>query len=137
MMDILIIFAAHCIADFPMQGGFVSKNKSKSFYILLCHCAIYTFFMIGGICLVAHLHGVLHTVDWNFVLAILFYSHFIIDYIKCRYRTHLYNGDEIDVDVDMDGRQQKDYKIWKKDKLVFYYDQIAHLVVAYAILACI
>ena len=138
MIDILILFTSHCIADFPMQGEFITKWKSKSIYVLLCHCAIYTLTVLFGLYVVTLRHGVPYTnVDWSFLASLLFYTHFIIDYIKCSYRTKLYDKNEIDIDVDFDGREQVDPEIWKRDKLIFYADQISHIVIVMAILACI
>ena len=129
MIDILVIFVAHCLADFPMQGEFITKWKSKSIYILLCHCAIYTVTVMTGMLLIS-LKSDPYAVDWKFIASVLFYTHFIIDYIKCNYRTKLYNNHEIDTDVDFDGSQQTDPEVWKRDKVIFYTDQILHLAIA-------
>lgn len=128
MVDVFIVFAMHCIADFPMQAGVLEQGKYRSIYLLICHCTIYTAVIMLGFLLVSHLHGTINAVSWNFILAVVFYSHCIIDYIKIYFENQL--------PVERYG--EEDSKIAKKRVLLFYYDQIAHLVVAAAVLvACI
>lgn len=125
MVDVFIVFAIHCIADFPMQAGALEQGKYRSIYMLICHCAIYTAVMMLGFLLVSYLHGTLDVVSWNFILAVVFYSHCIVDYIKIYFENHL--------PVERYG--EEDPKIARKRVLLFYCDQIAHLVVVAAVLA--
>lgn len=127
MVDIFIVFAVHCIADFPMQAGSLEQGKYRSIYLLICHCAIYTAIMMIGLLLVSHMHGTASAVGWNFILAIVFYSHCIIDYIKVYFENRL-----------PPKSMEEDASIARKRTKLFYCDQIAHLAVAYAVLtACV
>lgn len=123
MVDVFIVFAMHCIADFPMQGEYLANAKLKSIYVLLCHCAIYTLLMAIGLGGIAYTHGIAKDVNWSFVLMLLFYSHFAIDYVKCRFQLKL--------PVE---KEDEDRRIREKRMVLFYCDQALHLAIAYAIL---
>lgn len=128
LMSILFLFAAHCIADFGVQSDFVVKNKSKDYYMLLVHCAIYAVIVAIGF-LVVEWKDRLNP-DWNLVISVVFYSHFIIDLIKCRFRKKIYNGKEVEIDVDFDC---EDEELRKQDVFVMYIDQILHVAVIMAL----
>ena len=68
--------------------------------------------------------------DWNLVISIVFYSHFIIDLIKCRFRNKLYKGKEIEIDVDFDC---EDEELRKHDIFLLYIDQILHVAIIMAL----
>ena len=124
MVDIFTVFAMHCIADFPMQAGSLEQGKFRSLYLLVCHCAIYTAVMAFGFLIVSHMHGTINAVSWNFILAVVFYSHCIIDYIKVYF----------DNKLPPERYGEEDPKIDRKRNMLFYCDQVAHLAVAYTIL---
>lgn len=124
MVDMFTVFAMHCIADFPMQAGSLEQGKYRSIYLMLCHCAIYTAVMMFGFILVSYMHGTVNVVGWNFILAIVFYSHCIIDYIKVYFENRL-----------PPESREEDSSIARKRTKLFYCDQVAHLAVAYAVLA--
>lgn len=127
MVDAFVVFAMHCLADFPMQGEYLARTKSKSFYVLLCHCAIYTLIMTIGFRMVADIRELGPGIDWDFVIMLLFYSHLIVDFIKGHFEAKLPLE-----------KEDEDKRIWKRRMMLLYFDQATHLVVAYAILeACI
>lgn len=122
-MDTFIVFAMHCIADFPMQGEYLSKAKTKSIYVLFCHCAIYTLFMSIGFGGIAYMYGAVQGISWGYVLMLLFYSHFAIDYVKGYF--------EVKLPVEVENEERR---IREKRMMLFYCDQALHLAIAYAIL---
>jgi len=74
-----IFFAAivaHYIADYPLQGAFLSEMKGKLDYILFCHVIIWT----GCVCAVLGYFGIFAW--WK--VAFLSVGHFIIDRWKAR-----------------------------------------------------
>ena len=52
IIDMLFLFAIHCLADFPLQGEYLEKNKRKSLYLLTCHCILYAFIVWVGFCII-------------------------------------------------------------------------------------
>jgi hypothetical protein len=75
---ILELIAAHCLADYPLQGDFMARGKNPVaplpdvpwWLILASHAAIHA----GAVALFAP----------GFCAGIEFVSHFAIDYAKCR-----------------------------------------------------
>jgi hypothetical protein len=130
IINLLILFASHCYADFPCQGEFVTRTKTKDIYMLLVHCAIYTVAVAFGFFLVAFSNGTLSHMDWSWTMAVLFYSHFIIDLIKCRFRNKLHNGKVSEIDVDFDA---EDDELREKDILLFYADQFMHVCIIFSL----
>jgi hypothetical protein len=128
LMSFLFLFAAHCIADFGIQSDFVVKNKSKDYYMLLVHCAIYTVVVAIGFLVIQFKDGV--NIDWDWVISIILYSHFIIDFIKCRFRRKLYSNKEIEVDVYYDCEDQE---LRKRDVGLLWVDQLLHVAIIFAI----
>ena len=124
MVEMFIVFAMHCIADFPMQAGCLEQGKFRDVYLLVCHCAIYTAVMLLGFLIVSYIHGTIDAVSWNFILAVVFYSHCIIDYIKVYF----------DNKLPPERYGEEDHKIARRRKMLFFYDQVAHLAIAYALL---
>ena len=45
----ILLFGVHCIANYPFQPDFLAKYKRTSYYILACHCAIYTLIITAGL----------------------------------------------------------------------------------------
>lgn len=76
-MDFLILLFAHLIADYPLQGEFLSKYKGKNYTILATHAGIWT----GTILITAHFLG--YSVDY-YDVAILFIVHAVADFMKAR-----------------------------------------------------
>jgi hypothetical protein len=132
MINILILFASHCFGDFAFQSDFLTKWKSKDIYILLAHCAIYTVAVAFGFLIVGLNKGIVSNIDWDWVFGVLFYSHFIIDLIKCKFRNKLYNGKEVEVDIDFMCMSGDDV-ICRKDHLLFYCDALLHCLIILAL----
>jgi len=77
MSEFLYLLLGHYLADFPLQGDFLSGMKGKNNYLLLCHVLIYTL-ILGAI---LTFFGMFTTPK----LWLLFVSHFTVDYWKCHY----------------------------------------------------
>lgn len=71
-----IIFA-HFLADFPLQGEYLAREKCSSYLILAAHCMIYT-----GV-LAAALVALKVLVPWK--VCLLFVTHVSMDQMKCRF----------------------------------------------------
>ena len=76
-MDFLILFFAHLLADYPLQGDFLSRMKGKNLIILGTHAGIWT----GTVLVFAHFIG--YSVDVSDVF-ILFIVHAVADYWKAK-----------------------------------------------------
>lgn len=99
MKELLILYVANLILDYPLQGTFLAEFKSKNNYILFVHCAIWAF----GLSVVLMPLGLFAW--WK--VAMLLFGHVAIDYWKCRGL----------------------YKKWKiKDWTSLYIDQFLHFV---------
>ena len=99
MKELLILYVANLILDYPLQGTFLAEFKSKNNYILFVHCAIWAF----GLSVVLMPLGLF---EW-WKVAMLLFGHIAIDYWKCRGL----------------------YKKWKiKDWTSLYIDQFLHFV---------
>lgn len=99
MKELLILYVANLILDYPLQGTFLAEFKSKNNYILFVHCSIWAF----GLSVVLIPLGLFAW--WK--VAMLLFGHIAIDYWKCRGL----------------------YKKWKiKDWTSLYIDQFLHFV---------
>ena len=99
MKELLILYVANLILDYPLQGTFLAEFKSKNNYILFVHCAIWAF----GLSVVLMPLGLFAW--WK--VAMLLFGHIAIDYWKCRGL----------------------YKKWKiKDWTSLYIDQFLHFI---------
>lgn len=76
MKELLILYVANLILDYPLQGTFLAEFKSKNNYILFVHCAIWAL----GLSVVLMPLGLFAW--WK--VAMLLIGHIIIDYWKCR-----------------------------------------------------
>lgn len=76
MKELLILYVANLILDYPLQGTFLAEFKSKNNYILFVHCAIWAF----GLSVVLMPLGLFAW--WKVIM--LFIGHIAIDYWKCR-----------------------------------------------------
>lgn len=134
MVSLFILWASHCIGDYPLQGEFLARFKSENVLVLLCHCTIYTACILLGIGIAINLG--LWEVTVPLPEALLMYtmiimaSHLIIDYIKCDYRKHL-KAKYPDLDTNPEGEGHR------LDVLGYYYDQLAHLIVLVMIMFAI
>lgn len=73
---IIYLFTAHYVADFSLQGSWMSENKSKYWYILFTHSFIYS----GVVSIV-----LIHLGMFQFYqFPLLFLSHYFIDRWKCK-----------------------------------------------------
>ena len=99
MENLLILYVANLILDYPLQGTFLAEYKAKNNYILFVHCAIWAF----GLSVVLMPLGLFAW--WKVVMLLI--GHIIIDYWKCRGL----------------------YKKWNiKDWTSLYIDQLLHIV---------
>ena len=99
MKELLILYVANLILDYPLQGTFLAEFKAKNNYILFVHCAIWSF----GLSVVLMPLGLFAW--WK--VAMLLIGHIAIDYWKCRGL----------------------YKKWNiKDWTSLYIDQALHVV---------
>ena len=99
MKELLILYVANLILDYPLQGTFLAEFKSKNNYILFVHCAIWAF----GLSVVLMPLGLFAW--WKVIMLLV--GHIAIDYWKCRGL----------------------YKKWNiKDWISLYIDQSLHVV---------
>lgn len=77
MTSIFWLFFLHLLADYPLQGPFISEFKGKNQIIMITHVGIWT----GFICLGLHLLGIPFT---NLEVISLFVVHYIADTMKAR-----------------------------------------------------
>lgn len=76
MENLLILYVANLILDYPLQGQFLAEYKAKNNYLLFVHCAIWAF----GLSVVLMYLGLFAW--WK--VAMLLLGHIAIDYWKCR-----------------------------------------------------
>lgn len=79
LVNIIIVFWLHFIADFFLQTQYMSMNKSKDSWVLGSHCLLYSFpLMFFG-------------VEYGIINGIL---HFPVDFITSRITSKLYQKKE-------------------------------------------
>ena len=76
MKELLILYVANLILDYPLQGTFLAEFKSKNNYILFVHCAIWAL----GLSVVLMPLGLFAW--WKVIMLLV--GHIAIDYWKCR-----------------------------------------------------
>ena len=76
MENLLILYVANLILDYPLQGTFLAEFKSKNNYILFVHCAIWAL----GLSVVLMPLGLFAW--WKVIMLLI--GHIAIDYWKCR-----------------------------------------------------
>ena len=76
MKELLILYVANFILDYPLQGTFLAEFKSKNNYILFVHCAIWAL----GLSVVLMPLGLFAW--WKVIMLLV--GHIAIDYWKCR-----------------------------------------------------
>lgn len=83
-MELLLYKAVvcHLIGDYLLQSDFLAKTKGSNYYHLIIHCILYTvpFMIVFGY-------------D-TYSLAILYFSHFVIDVLKARFKLINYVWDQ-------------------------------------------
>jgi len=72
MEKLFILILCHFVGDYFLQTDYMAKMKGKDSYVLLAHCITYLlpFYLMFG---------------FNWVLIVIFTSHFILDNLKARY----------------------------------------------------
>jgi len=76
-VDIAVLIFAHLLADYPLQGEFLAREKGRNLIALVSHAGIWT----GVVLFAVHLLGYpvnLIDVFW------LFFVHAIVDYAKAK-----------------------------------------------------
>lgn len=86
-----ILIGLHCIADYPLQGEFLSSMKGKNATLMVAHCFIWTSLIYAGL--------VYLNLDSTWQLPFLFFGHYIIDKWKC---SRSGNGKELGSDLLID-----------------------------------
>ena len=76
MENLLILYVANLILDYPLQGTFLAEYKAKNNYILFVHCAIWAL----GLSVVLMPLGLFAW--WKVIMLLV--GHIGIDYWKCR-----------------------------------------------------
>lgn len=74
-MNFLVLLFAHLLADYPLQGDFLAKEKGRNVIVLFTHAGIWT----GTILTAAYLLGYDITI---LDVCILFAVHALADYAK-------------------------------------------------------
>lgn len=74
--NLLWLFFAHFVGDYPLQADFLAQWKSKSYYVLLVHCFIWATAVYIACCFL----GIAAPWKWWF----LFVGHALMDNWKCR-----------------------------------------------------
>ena len=77
---IVLIILCHLMGDYVLQCDFIAQTKGKNWYHLFVHCALYCvpFLVVFG---------------WTWQLAVIFFSHLIIDPLKARWNKITYTQD--------------------------------------------
>lgn len=70
-----IVFA-HFLADFPLQGEYLAREKCSNYLLLFAHCMIYTGVLAAAMVYLQVL------VPWK--ICLLFVTHLSMDQIKCK-----------------------------------------------------
>lgn len=75
MLNLLLIYFANLLGDYPLQGNFLATEKGKSNYILFVHSMIWT------MCIVVVLLYLGLFAWWKLIM--LLSGHCLMDWIKC------------------------------------------------------
>jgi hypothetical protein len=110
----IMVFLAHFLGDYPLQGEFLAQWKSKSRYILFVH----SFIWAGLVYLALAAFGL--DTYWKFLF--LLFGHMVIDEWKCR----TFSSPE---DI------QKTFGITINGMQAFFIDQSLHALQLLAVLA--
>jgi len=112
---IFIILIAHFLSDFVFQSDWMAKNKSRYFHILIIHCLIYSLTFLCMVSLWIYTFGesieiLQFGLSWFIVLAYLFGTHLIIDFITSKINTELWRA----------GKRWKFFVCIGADQLIHY-----------------
>lgn len=80
MSELLLLFAAHYLADFPLQPEFVAKNKGKVFIESIGFHCLTAHAFIHGLAVAAVMTALGHSWEWPFVFVAV--THWLIDFGK-------------------------------------------------------
>ena len=121
---VFVLWAAHCIGDYPLQGEFLARYKAESLFVLVCHSIIYTATVMGGF-YVLYATGY-YLQSWNLtsfcsVSYFILLTHIMIDAVKCEYRKYL--------QIKYPDLNDSNSTGHKYDVRGFYLDQLAHAIV--------
>lgn len=77
------LLACHFMGDYVLQVDYIAQTKGKNWWHMVAHCILYTvpFALTFGI-------------DWR--LAVILFSHFIIDSLKAKWHMIGYAVDQVD-----------------------------------------
>jgi hypothetical protein len=75
--QLIIVLTLHCLADYPLQGEFLSSIKGKNFFLLLVHSFIWAGMVYGGFYFLGVTQDPLQFLT-------LFFFHAAIDDWKCK-----------------------------------------------------
>jgi hypothetical protein len=90
MINLIIIFVIHFIADFIFQSHEMSIKKSKSLLWLSYHVFVYTFVtIIGWLVFSPELITILH------ILLTTFITHWVTDFFTSKWSSYLYSKNSI------------------------------------------
>lgn len=125
LLPVFIMFAAHCIGDYPLQGEFLATYKAKNNFVLLVHSTIYTAIILMGFWLLNFNNYLSYwSIDqYAHAMYFLLISHFVIDKFKCVIR----------YEIEKEYGTMEDEEAHKRDVRMFYLDQALHLFVIFLI----
>ena len=104
-MEFFWLLFAHFLADLPLQGEFIAKNKGKEPLFMIGHCVIWA----GCIALTLQMLGIEMSIwKWTF----LFCGHYLADSFKCKV-------------VEIEDIFNRPLKLTKRQYV--YLDQLIHL----------
>ena len=126
LIDMLLLFAVHCLADYPLQGEYLERNKRKSLYLLTCHCVLYSSIVWIGYCLIT---GSNYQAYFSKVIfLIIFISHILIDFGKC-YAMNSLILERINGMIDNE-------KFRRLEATLNKFDQLFHIIILFIIYFC-
>ncbi len=79
---IIALVLCHLLGDYVLQIDMIAKTKGESWYHLFVHSALYLFPFI-----------LFFGYDWR--LAVIFSTHFVVDALKARYKLISYTTDQL------------------------------------------
>ena len=128
LFDLFIVFGAHCIGDYPLQGSYLAKGKRENEYLLLCHSAIYTLCIVTAYAAIAFKNGdVFYTVPYGVLALLVFITHLVVDALTCEARDWY--------DTILWPPFTSDYVKRAQKNTILYVDQIVHMFFNWVILA--
>lgn len=126
IIDMLLLFAVHCLADFPLQGDYLEKNKRKSLYLLTCHCVMYSAIVWAGYCLITDTS--FDTQFSRIIFLVIFISHLLIDFGKC-YAINSLITERLNSTI-------TNSKFHRLEATLNKFDQLFHIIILFLIYFC-